>query len=71
MEFYNSIQRDFQFSFRDIFGFESVRFQNPQIKRLVDDSSQFIIATHSTMIMVFAGCCWFELRSEGVEEGDY
>ena len=71
MEFYNSIQRDFQSSFRDIFGFESVRFQNPQIKRLVDDSSQFIIATHSTMIMVFPGICLFELTSEGIEEVDY
>lgn len=70
-EFRIFVQRDFQFSFRDIFDFESVRFQNPQIKRLVDDGSQFIIATHSTMIMVFPGICLFELTSEGVEEVDY
>lgn len=48
-----------------------MRFQNSQIKRLVDDGSQFIIATHSPMIMVFPGTCLFELASEGIEEVDY
>ena len=70
-EFRIFVQRDFQFSFRDIFDFESVRFQNPQIKRLVDDGSQFIIATHSPMIMAFPGACLLELTSEGIEEVDY
>ncbi len=71
VKFRKFIQYDFNFSFRDIFGFESVRFQNPQIKRLVDDSSQFIIATHSPMIMAFPGACLLELTSEGIEEVDY
>ena len=37
----------------------------------MDDGSQFIIATHSTMIMVFPGICLFELTSDGIEEVDY
>ena len=41
------------------------------IKRLVDDGSQFIIATHSPMIMAFPGACLLELTSEGIEEVDY
>ena len=48
-----------------------MRFQNSQIKRLVDDSSQFIIATHSPMIVAFPGARLFELTSEGLEEVDY
>ena len=61
----------FGFSFRDILGFESVRFQNSQIKRLVDESSQFIIAAHSPMIMAFPGACLLELTSEGIEEAEH
>ena len=48
-----------------------MRFRNSQIKRLVDDGSQFIIAMHPPMIMAFPGVCLLELASEGIEEVDH
>ena len=42
-----------------------------EINRLVKADAQFIIATHSPMIMAFPGACLLELTSEGIEEVDY
>ena len=41
------------------------------IDRLVEDGSQFIIATHSPMLMAQPGAKVLELTEEGIEEVEY
>lgn len=42
-----------------------------EIDRLVKNDSQFIIATHSPMLMAFPGAKVYELSESGIEEKDY
>jgi len=43
-----------------------------QMGRLTkEEDSQFIIATHSPMIMAFPGARVYEFSEEGIEEKDY
>ena len=42
-----------------------------EIHRLVEDGSQFIIATHSPMLMAYPGACVLELSEEGARQVDY
>lgn len=42
-----------------------------EIKRLVDNDSQFIIATHSPIIMAFPGAKVYEFSENGIEEKNY
>ena len=41
------------------------------IKRLVDDDSQFIIATHSPILMAFPGAEILQLSQDGIEKTEY
>lgn len=42
-----------------------------EIYRLVRENSQFIIATHSPMLMAFPGAQVYELNDEGINPIDY
>ena len=42
-----------------------------QIHQLVRENSQFIIATHSPILMAFPGACLYLLTEEGIEQADY
>ena len=42
-----------------------------EIGRLIKDDSQFIIATHSPMLMAFPGAKVYEFSESGIEEKDY
>lgn len=42
-----------------------------EIHRLAGEGSQFIIATHSPMLMAYPGACVLELSEEGVRQVDY
>lgn len=41
------------------------------MKRLVDNGSQFIIATHSPILMAFPGAEVLELTEEGIKSVSY
>ncbi len=42
-----------------------------EIKRLTDDNSQFIIATHSPMLMAFPNAEIFEFSENGIKKANY
>ena len=42
-----------------------------EMKRLVDDGSQFIVATHSPMLIAYPGATVFELSEDGIERVPY
>ncbi len=42
-----------------------------EIKRLIEKDSQFIIATHSPILMAFPGAAVFEFSENGIEKMDY
>ncbi|MDD5938946.1 MAG: AAA family ATPase [Clostridiales bacterium] len=42
-----------------------------EIHRLIGRRSQFIIATHSPILMAFPGACIYELSGEGIQKVDY
>ena len=42
-----------------------------EMGRLIENDSQFIIATHSPMLMAFPGAEVFEFSKTGIEKKDY
>lgn len=42
-----------------------------EINRLLDENSQFIIATHSPILMAFPGATIYQFSSNGIEKVDY
>lgn len=42
-----------------------------EMKRLTEQNSQFIIATHSPLLMAFPGATVYEFFSDGIRETDY
>lgn len=42
-----------------------------QINQLVKENSQFIIATHSPILMAFPNACLYQLTETGIEQVDY
>ncbi|MBQ7123103.1 MAG: AAA family ATPase [Oscillospiraceae bacterium] len=50
---------------------QSIMILIAEIKRLIDADSQFIIATHSPMIMAFPGARVYEFSKSGIEEKEY
>ena len=42
-----------------------------QIHLLVQAQSQFVIATHSPILMAYPGACLYQLSEEGIARADY